>query len=150
MCHRHSAQPRLDSWPTETESTLLLNFGKICYVVCKCARATLTKTTAGWFGTTEIYFLTVLEARSPNPRFQQVHFPLKTPGGSVADLSQLLAAAGTLWLVDGHFLTVSPHLISPWCISVPKFPFLKKGTGHWIRAHPNDHILHLSSHGICS
>lgn len=36
--------------------------------------------------------------------------------GPIPDLSP--------WLVDGHLLPVSPHIILPLCISISKFPLL--------------------------
>lgn len=46
---------------------------------------------------------------------------LVPPGGSSRPLSQLLVASGAFWLVDGHLLLVTSHLLPslPVSLSLP-------------------------------
>lgn len=79
----------------------------------------------------EMYSSWVLEAGSPEPRWEQ--------GWFIPGLSWPLGFAGGPWwpLACGRITRSLPlfsHRVCPVCVSV-QMPSLDKGTCHWIRAH---------------
>ena len=90
------------------------------------ARAAITNTTGWGAGTTEIYFLLVLEARSQRSRCQQGWFLLRsTREGCVAALSPWLVMASSPYV---------PTLSFSVCFCDHSSPF-SEDSSHWIRAH---------------